>query len=121
MAIAWGSKTSAPQLTSITTEQFFGATIALEPNQTAQVQVRADFPGSPTDHLEVRIYRTLDDSSEDWDTTPADSFVLPNTNDPAQRSFMLSGGYRHRIGVRRTGTTDTITSADLSYRVATLT
>ena len=31
-------------------------------------------------------------------------------------SFLVTGVYKFRVGVRRSGSTDTITSADLSYR-----
>ena len=42
--MAWSSKTTSTQLTSITTEQFFSQTPALNPGESAHVEVDADFP-----------------------------------------------------------------------------
>ena len=105
--MAWGSDTAATQLTSITTEQFFNQVPTLNPRETAHVQLSVDFPGSPTDHAIVAVYTTLDDTSE---------FLIENTIDPNRISLLVTGVYKFRVGVRRSGATDTITSADLSYR-----
>ena len=114
--MAWGSDTAATQLTSITTEQFFNQVPTLNPRETAHVQVSVDFPGSPTDHAIVAVYTTLDDSSEVWDLIPMMEFLIENTTDPNRISFLVTGVYKFRVGVRRSGSTDTITSADLSLR-----
>jgi hypothetical protein len=116
--MAWGSKTSATQLTSITaTEQFFSTLITLNPRETAHVQVSADWPSTPVDNLVISLYATLDASSETWDLVPFQSFELANVPDPNRVSFTVSGVYKFRVGVKRSGTTTTITSADLSYRI----
>lgn len=115
--MAWGSKTSATQLTSITTEQFFDTLITLNPGETAHVEVEVNFPVTPTDDAIVSVYGTLDASSESWDETPIDTFTIDNGTDPNKRSFLVGGFYKFRVGVKRSGSTDTITSADLSYRV----
>lgn len=114
--MAWTSKTSATQLTSITTEQIFDETPTLNPGEIAHCEVEADFPTSPTDNLIVAVYATLDDSTENWDDTPVMEFKIMNDNDPNKRSFVVSDLYKFRVGVRRDGSTDTITSADFSYR-----
>jgi hypothetical protein len=114
--MAWGSDTAATQLTSITTEQFFDQAPTLNPRETTHVQVSVDFPGSPTDHAIVAVYTTLDDASEVWDLIPMMEFLIENTTDPNRISFLVTGVYRFRVGVRRSGSTDTITSADLSLR-----
>jgi hypothetical protein len=59
---------------------------------------------------------TLDDSSEVWDLIPTMEFLIENTTDPNRISFLVTGVYKFRVGVRRSGSTDTITSADLSLR-----
>lgn len=122
--MAWGSDTAATQLTSITTEQFFsfgGSTkVSLNPGEEAVVQVSADFPGSPTDHLVVSIYATLDATSEVWDIEPLMTFLLGNNADPNRCSFVVGSVYAFRIGVKRSGVTDTITSADASLRLTGL-
>jgi hypothetical protein len=114
--MAWGSDTAATQLTSITTEQFFDQVPTLNPRETAHVQVSVDFPASPTDHAIIAVYTTLDDSSEVWDVIPMMEFLIENTTDPNRISFLVTGVYKFRVGVRRSGSTDTITSADLSLR-----
>jgi hypothetical protein len=114
--MAWGSDTAATQLSSITTEQFFDQVPTLNPRETAHLQISIDFPGSPTDHAIVAVYTTLDDTSEVFDLIPMMEFLLENTTDPNRISFLVTGIYTFRIGVRRSGSTDTITSADLSLR-----
>ena len=108
--MAWGSDTAATQLTSITTEQFFNQVPTLNPRETAHVQVSVDFPSSPTDHALVAVYTTLDDTSEVWDIIPMMEFLIENTTDPNRISFLVTGVYKFRVGVRRSGSTDTITS-----------
>lgn len=115
--MAWGSKTNSTQLTNITTEQFFSQTPSLNPGEVCHVEVEYNPVASPTDDLVVAVYGTLDDSSENWDDEPIIEFTIPNDNDPNKRSFVVAGIYKFRVGVRRSGTTDTITSADMSHRL----
>lgn len=119
--MAWGSDTSATQLTTIgTSEQFFsfgGSTkITLNPGEEAVIQISADFVSSPTDRLVVSIYGTLDDSSEVWDIEPVMTMLLSNALDPNRFTIVVGNLYAFRIGTKSSGTTDTITSADASYR-----
>jgi hypothetical protein len=114
--MAWGSDTAATQLMSITSEQFFNQVPTLNPRETAHCQVSIDFPSSPTDHAIVAVYTTLDDTSEVWDLIPMREFLIENTTDPNRISFLVTGVYKFRVGVWRSGSTDTITSADLSLR-----
>lgn len=113
--MSWSSKNNLTQLTSITTEQFFDA-VTLNPGELAHCEVEIDFPASPTDEATISLYGTLDDSSENWDDTPIWSQNIGNGIDPNKISFPVSGLYKFRIGVQRDGSTDTITSADMSYR-----
>ena len=69
-----------------------------------------------TDHATIAVYTTLDDTSEVWDLIPMMEFLIENTTDPNRISFLVTGVYKFRVGVRRSGSTDTITSADLSLR-----
>lgn len=115
--MAWGNKTSATQLTSITTEQFFDVTPPLNPRERAHCEVEFNPPSTPTDDLVVSVYNTLDASSENWDDTPFMQFTISKAIDPNKASFIVEGVYKFRVGVKRSGSTDTITSADLSYRV----
>lgn len=115
--MAWGADTASTQLTSITTEQFFSQTPTLNPGETAHCQVEVDFPTTPTDAAIISIYTTLDASTEVWDITPYVQFRLANSPDPGRLSFLIDGVYKFRVGVQRSGTTDTLTSADMSHRV----
>ena len=124
MAVGWSSKDSATQLTSITTVQYFDDEPTLEPNQLAHVQIRCDYPATPTDELIVRVFTTLDTGTgEEWDDTPIQSFTIPNGTDPddAVISTVVGPGIqKFRIGVLRDGTTDTITSADMYHKIGTM-
>lgn len=117
--MAWGSKVSATTLTSITTEQFFsfgGSTkLSLNPGESMHVIVKANPQSTPTDHMIVAVYGTLDESSEQYSTTPFMEFTVDKGLDPNYVDFIISGLKYFRIGVRRSGTTDTITDADCSY------
>lgn len=118
--MAWGTKTSATQITSIVgTEQFFSfggsQLITLNPGESAHVQVSATWPGSPVDDLIVSVYATEDTSSPTYDLTPYQQFRLSRSPSPNVASFVVSDVRAFRIGVVRSGSTTTITSADCSY------
>lgn len=115
--MTWSGKTSATQLTSITTEQFFSTLVTLNPGESAHCQVDINPPATPTDYGVVSVYATLDDAAENWDDTPILAFQVDKALDPNAVSFLVSGVYKFRVGVKRSGTTDTITSADFSYRL----
>lgn len=114
--MSWGSKVSATQLTNITTEQFFDEVVTLNPGEVIVCEVEFNPPTTPTDDLLVSLYGTLDDSSENWDDTPFLTRTISRAIDPDKASFSVRDRYKFRVGVQRTGTTDTITSADFSYR-----
>ena len=120
MAVAWGSDTSATQLTSVSTEQFFDETPQLAANEFARVQIIGNSSGT-TDNLEVKVYSTLDATSENWDTEPIIEFTIDCTDgNDNDRSFTVTGDvYKFRVGVQRSGSTDTFT-ADMNYRVGTM-
>lgn len=119
MAVGWGSKNAATQLTSVTTEQFFDDTPQLDPNQIAHIEIEANPPASPTDDLLVKVYGTLDASSENWDDTPILEFRIDKDSDPNKVSFRVSGVYKFRVGVQRDGSTDSYT-VDMNHRIGTL-
>ena len=115
--MAWGSKTTSTQLTSVTTEQLFSQTPTLSPGEPAHVEVEANFPASPTDNLVVAVYGTLDAATENWDDTPILEFEIDSATDPNKVAFLVRGVYKFRVGARRSGTTDTITSANMAHRI----
>jgi hypothetical protein len=114
--MAWAAKNSSTQLTSITTEQFFDDLVTLNPREAAHCQVDVNFPATPTDNAIVSVYTTLDASSENWDDTPIAQFVVDKGTDPNAVSFTIIGVYKFRVGVKRSGSTDTIASADFAFR-----
>ena len=89
------------------------------PGQPAGDGARAGvgrFSSFPTDHAIIAVYTTLDDTPEVWDLIPMMEFLIENTTDPNRISSQVTGVYKFRVGVRRSGSTDTITSADMSLR-----
>lgn len=107
--MAWGVKTQIITAASVAGTETFSDWVSLAPGELAVVQVKADFPGTPTDNLVVRVYGTLDEATETSDNQTAMAMTLMNTADPAYRSFPISGFRKFRLGVVRDGTTDTIT------------
>lgn len=117
--MAWGSAVAATQLTNITVEQYFsfgGSTnVTLNPGESCHLQVRCDFPASPTDHLLISVYASPNDGTN-YDVTPYMQYLLDKASDPNGLSVLITGIKSFRVGVRRTGSTDTITSADATIR-----
>ena len=115
--MAWGSDTSLGSQTAInnTTEEFLpsaGGGISLNPGETCHVQLGIDneHATTVTDAVEIRIYTTLDDTSEDWDEVAWQTFsVLPTAVTERDYSFLVSGVYKFRIGLLSAGATNTYT------------
>jgi len=72
----------------------------------AHLTVYGDFPGSPTDDLDVLVYASLDGVS--FDKTPLFSIRLDKAPDPNQLSFTIKGVAQLKVHAKRTGATDTI-------------
>ncbi len=124
MAVNWGSKQNMTQLTSIGGPPGSTFTTFLTPaaNERIHVEVEIDFPVSAADDAVVYVDATLDDGpSENWDDVHVMEFAIDEGTDPNKVSFVLYGHYKYRIGVERiSGGSDTLTSADCSYRIATM-
>jgi hypothetical protein len=118
--MAFGSKTSATQLTTITnTEQFFTTFVTLTPGELIHCEVEIDFPATSTDDATVAVYGTLDASSESWDEEPLLEFNVPTGGNASviKKAFVITGVYKFRVGVRREdGGTETLDAADFSFR-----
>ena len=113
--MAWGSKTDATQLTSVSTVQYFTTTPTLNPGEVVHCEVQGNSSGT-TDNLLVEVFGTLDASGENWDDVPIMSFEIDCTSGNDEKaSFVMKDIYKFRIGVTRVGSTDTFT-ADFSYR-----
>lgn len=107
--MAWGDKTQIMTAQAVQGTELFSSYVALSPGEVAHVQVKADTNGT-TDDLEVRIYGTLDATSETPDNQSNVVGLILKGNDPAYWSTLVSGFYKFRIGVVRSGSTDTITT-----------
>jgi hypothetical protein len=98
--MAWSAIQTATQLTSLVdTEQYFDLLIGpLNPGESAEVHIEGNPPASPTDDLQINLYGALEDTSENWDDTPFQSLIVPNTPDPSKISFTVYGRYKVRVG-----------------------
>ena len=112
--MAWGSKIIATHPTSITTEQVFDQAPTLNPRESAHYRVEVDFPASPTDDAVISVYGCLNGTA--WFATALMALVLDKDVDPNSIDFIVTGVYQFRVGVKRSGTTDTLASADLAFR-----
>lgn len=113
--MAWGSKTQIASGVSVAGTEQYSTAVTLDPGETAEVQITGDSNGT-TDNLLVRVYATLDASSEQWDTAPRQSIEIDcldgNLN---AKTIKVRGYYKFRLGFIRSGSTDTIT-ANAYYR-----
>jgi hypothetical protein len=113
--MAWGSKVSATQLTTISnTEQLFDVTPTLLPQETAHVAIDLNAVAS-TDNLVVSVYGSIDGTT--WSITPIIAFEIDSATDPNRVDFLITGYFQFRVGVESAGSTDDHTSADMSYRL----
>jgi hypothetical protein len=51
-----------------------------------------------------------------WSGTPLIVLLLDKDVDPNSIDFVVTGVYGFRVGLKRSGSTNTLTSADLSFR-----
>jgi len=116
MAIAWGAEVDSTQLTTVSTEQFFSQEPTPLPNEIVRVSITGNSSGT-TDNLTISVYSSLDGVV--WTTVPDYSFDLDVT-DGADNivEFVVHDTYQFRVGVQRTGSTDTFT-VDMSHRIGT--
>jgi len=103
----WGSAVVLLNAANITT-----GTASLAVDMTAEgwdgahVTVLADFPATPTDHLDVQVQASIDGSN--WDVTPLAAVRLDKASDPNQVSFVVRDAAHFRLYCKRSGSTDTI-------------
>ena len=106
--MAWGTKTQIANALSVAGTELFSDSVTLNPGELADIQIVGN-SGGTTDNLNIALYSTLDDSSENWDTVAFYSFQLVCTNgNDNDVSITVSGKYKFRIGFVRSGSTDTI-------------
>ena len=112
--MAWGAKINASPLTAITTEQFFDHTPTLDPRESARCHIQVYFPATPTDDAVISVYSWLDGTARS--AIPMMVLVLDKELTPTRSISSLPGVYQFRIGMKRSGSTDTLANADLAFR-----
>lgn len=112
----WPADTDLTQLTNITSEQFF-TTQSLNPMETAECSVKVTFPSGAVDRAIVALYVSVKDTAE-WDTLPREFELAPPASLPGSQiiNFSVFNKYEFRVGIRRDGSTNTLTSADMTVR-----
>lgn len=114
----WSSPASATQLTSITTIQYFSfggsAMLSLLPGETMKLAVSVNFPASPTDDAIVEVFDSLD-AGTSYATTPSQVMSVSRLIDPNTEPMVIKNTRHFRVGIRRSGSTDTLTTADAVY------
>lgn len=114
--MAWSAITAATQLTAVTnSEQFFTTFITLMPGESAEVHVEGTENGSPVDDLQINLYGTLDDATENWDDGPFQSYIIPASATAYKISFLVYGRYKIRVGAIALSGSDSWT-VDMEFR-----
>jgi len=104
----WAASTTLLNAASITTGTASVAVdLATLGYEGAHVTVLADFPATPTDHLDVEVQASIDGTN--WDVTPLAAIRLDKASDPNQASFIIRDVAHFRLYCKRSGSTDTIT------------
>lgn len=90
---------------SATTEQY-SSDVDLETDgyEGAQVIVEVNFDGTPTDHVDVSVYGSLDGTN--YDDTAIWGQRIDKAVDPNQISMVIRDLAHFQIGVKQTGSTD---------------
>lgn len=110
--MAWSSETTENKTNLTQTEQV-SANIALNPGETAHVEVDANFIASPTDDILVRVYGSIDGTN--YDDSPVFGMRIDKDVDPNQISFIVRGYKSFRIALLMNGGTDTTSDADINW------
>ncbi len=109
--MAWGTEDSITK-SNLTETEVFGNNHTLNPGESAHVEIDADFIGSPTDNIIVRVFGSIDGTN--FDDTPIMAFKIDKDVDPNQVSFIVSGVKGFRIGLFMDGGTDTTSDATIN-------
>jgi hypothetical protein len=115
--MGWASKTNILSDASIDSTDDFSTAVTLNPGEIAHVEVKTKnkTSSSLTDDCVVSVYSTLDDTSEDWDNTALFSQTITASTNYIKTSFVVSGIYKFRFGLKSAGATDDY-SATVNYR-----
>lgn len=88
------------------TTESYSSDVDLETDgyEGAHVLVEVNFDATPTDHVDVSVYGSLDGST--YDSTPLFSQRVDKAIDPNRISLIVRDVAHFRIGVKQTGSTD---------------
>lgn len=84
-----------------------GAVVDLDGYDGAVLEIKADFPVTPTDDLRVQIFRSIDGGTT-WETVAEQTYDIDNTIDPGFLVARVEGPAAYRVTATRIGSTDTI-------------
>jgi hypothetical protein len=88
-----------------TTEEFSdGVDLVTNGYEGAHVVVEVDFDATPTDHVDVFLYGSLDGVT--FGNVPLYSTRILNTTDPSRTSIIVDDLAYFRLGFKQTGSTD---------------
>lgn len=110
--MAWGTESNETK-SNLTTTEVFTSNIALNPGETAHVEIDADFIPSPTDNIICNVYGSIDGTN--YDDTPIMSFLIDKDTDPNQVSFTVRHVKSFRVGLLMDGATDTTSDATVNW------
>ncbi len=118
--MAWGNKTAfTTGMTVSSTPTFPGVSLTLNPGESAHIQLVVPWLTTTVVNLVCGIYGTLDAATEVWDFEPLYEFIVPNaylTTTVSEISFLISGLYKFRVGLRTDGAA-TFSNVAAYYRV----
>lgn len=109
--MGWTTKTQIITAATLTGTPIVSSKVTLKSDETAHVQVLCDFPGTPGSTASISLQTTQDDTAETWDNNDWVGFTtiaVPNSPDPAVRSFTVKGCYAFRVVVTRVDGSDSI-------------
>lgn len=108
--MSWVDKTKIADDLSVAGVEKYSDAVTLRSDETAHIQISVAFGGVPTDDLLVRVYTTLDASTETWDlTTFSTEQTVDKGTNPNVISITVTGVYKFRLGFIRDGAADTHT------------
>ena len=109
--MAWQTETNETK-SNLTSTEVFGSNVALNPGESAHVEIDADFIVSPTDNILVAVYGSIDGTN--YDDIPFMGFYIAREVDPGQVSFIVTGVKSFRVGLKMDGATDTTSDATIN-------
>ncbi len=84
--------------------------VTLTPGETIDLQLEGVFPNPATDDLEFRVLKSLDDTTEVWDTEAYLQGTIEKSNGATKRKgFTVFGVKKFKLQFRLSGATDSVT------------